>query len=413
VDNSREVQKMKRLIVAGCGLLLIVGIVGWAALWHKSSVRVFNGHIMGESGNQFAKIEAKRNQIDLDKCDNIGRPEKRHFCDELVQVTDGFEQAHSDESYITFGRPSRRQSLTYGAADHIHAEFDEGGTLVKLIVEHVGEQDERMYHVRRGVFKALLKDLTAQFGTPSSVQDPTEKHSHPTAVWFISPHTEITFEGSDFGDGIVEYRYVEKSPEVANQAVQYAASTPLAPSSSPVPAAGTTASATLASQQIHSGPEDPRLALIIKALNRPDSPRTEHVPIPEQLWKDLGVTPTEEARKGDARALMLSGVQPTELLVEDLDPDFCGSGSGCPWSIYGLRGEVVKDGRASLKYQILLQSQGGVYVLDSAANGYRDLLIDGGAGGSVLKFNGTSYVVAECFSHGYKKVDVVQLTNCQ
>jgi hypothetical protein len=216
---------MKRLIVAGCGALLVAGIVGGMVLWRSSGVRVFNGHTMGESGNDFAKIEAKNNQIDLDKCDDIGRPEKRHFCDELVEITDDFEKAHSDQSYITFGRPSRRQSLTYGAADHIHAEFDENGRLVKLTVEHVGKQDERLYHERRGVYKAVLKDMTAQFGTPSSVQEPAEKHSHPTASWFISPHTEITFEGSDFGDGTVKYSYVERSPEAAKQAIEQAAIT--------------------------------------------------------------------------------------------------------------------------------------------------------------------------------------------
>jgi hypothetical protein len=44
--------------------------------------------------------------------------------------------------------------------------------------------------------------------------------THPTASWFISPHTEISFEGSDFGDGTVEYIYVERSPEAAKEAIE-------------------------------------------------------------------------------------------------------------------------------------------------------------------------------------------------
>lgn len=154
-----------------------------------------------------------------------------------------------------------------------------------------------------------------------------------------------------------------------------------------------------------------RLKPITETLQRPYTLLPE-VPIPERLWEDLGVTPNREQMKESANALMLSGGQLPELLVEGLDHDFCGSGSGCPWSIYGLRGQGTKDGRVSLKYRALLKDQGGVYVLTRATNGYRDLLIDGGYGGSVLKFNGTSYVVTECFSHDYKKLDVVQLTNC-
>jgi hypothetical protein len=105
-------------------------------------------------------------------------------------------------------------------------------------VEHVGKQDERLYHERRGVYKAVLEDMTAQFGTSSSVREPDEKTSHPTASWFISPHTEITFEGSDFGDGTVEYTYVEKSPEAAKEAIEHAVLKPVAPAPSPAPAVG-------------------------------------------------------------------------------------------------------------------------------------------------------------------------------
>lgn len=156
----------------------------------------------------------------------------------------------------------------------------------------------------------------------------------------------------------------------------------------------------------------PWLKSITEVLQRPYTPLPE-VPIPEQLWKDVGITPTNEERKGNANSLRLSDGRLPELLVEDTNPDFCGSGSGCPWSIYGLRSEVTSDGRASLKYKSLLESQGGVYVLDSVTNGYRDLLIDGGYGGDVLKFDGTSYKVNECFSHDYKKLDDIHPSDCE
>ncbi len=155
-----------------------------------------------------------------------------------------------------------------------------------------------------------------------------------------------------------------------------------------------------------------QLKSIADVLQRPYVPLPE-VPIPEQLWKDRRVAPTDQERKATASVLTLSNGQLPELLVEDADQDACGSGGGCPWSIYGLRRERSKDGSVSITYKTLLQSQGGVYVLDTVTNGYRDLLIDGGAGGSVLKFNDTSYVETQCFSHEYKTHDDVQLTNCQ
>jgi rod shape-determining protein MreB len=156
----------------------------------------------------------------------------------------------------------------------------------------------------------------------------------------------------------------------------------------------------------------PWLKSITEVLQRPYTPLPE-VPIPEQLWRDVGITPTNEERKGNANSLRLSDGQLPELLVEDTNPDFCGSGSGCPWSIYGLRSEVTRDGRVSLKYKSLLESQGGVYVLDSVTNSYRDLLIDGGYGGDVLKFDGTLYKVTECFSHDYKKLDDIHPSDCR
>lgn len=80
---------MRRLIIAVCGLLLVAGIVGGVILSHSSSVSTVNGHVLGESVAGFVKIEAKLSKIDIDKCDDIGRPEKRELCDELVEVSEG------------------------------------------------------------------------------------------------------------------------------------------------------------------------------------------------------------------------------------------------------------------------------------------------------------------------------------
>jgi hypothetical protein len=303
---------------------------------------------------------------------------------------------------MTFGRPSRRQNLTYGEIGHIHAEFDRSGRLVVLTVEHVGKQDKRLYRERRGAYKAVLEDMTAKFGPPSSIQEDARNDSHPVASWFISPHTEITFEGSNFGDGVVQYSYVERA-SVADTKDQ-----PNMPT--PAPAVGATTAALPASPQTDPD-KAARLKSITETLQRPYTPYPE-VPIPEQLWKDLGVAPTDTERKASANALRLSNGPLPELLVENSDPDVCGS-SGCPWRIQGPQSEVNKDGKVAPKYKTLLESHGAVYVLDSVTNGYRDLLIDGGDGTAIMKYDGTLYKAAECFSRGHNNLDDIRPSDCQ
>jgi ankyrin repeat protein len=146
--------------------------------------------------------------------------------------------------------------------------------------------------------------------------------------------------------------------------------------------------------------------------------RTYHnadVPIPEQFWSDIGIKPTAEVRKySSAQALNLSSGEPPALAVEVYDPDLSGSG-GAPIGIYGLRSGVAKDGRAWRKYALLLNSYGGpqgVHILDSTTNGYADLLIDASSGGSIFKFDGTSYKETECFSHDYNTLDNFRFINC-
>src|ERR1700723_1840451 len=80
---------MKNSILGGSGLLLVAGIVGGVVLWHNSSVPMMNGHVLGENVASFVKIEAKLHKIDLDKCDDIGRPEKRQLCDDFVELLAG------------------------------------------------------------------------------------------------------------------------------------------------------------------------------------------------------------------------------------------------------------------------------------------------------------------------------------
>jgi TonB family protein len=131
------------------------------------------------------------------------------------------------------------------------------------------------------------------------------------------------------------------------------------------------------------------------------------------LWRDIGIAPTDEERVENAEALRLSGNQIPELLIRDTDPGACGSGSGCPWHVYGLRQGQSNSGATSLRYVPLLEGQGGVYVLAGMTNGYRDLLIDGGFGGSLLKFDGTTYETDQCFSHDYKSVENIRPTACR
>jgi ribosome biogenesis GTPase A len=157
----------------------------------------------------------------------------------------------------------------------------------------------------------------------------------------------------------------------------------------------------------------PRLESIIAILQRADS--QPEVSIPEQYWRDTGITPTDKERtETSATALRLSDSRVPELAVYDCNPDYSGS-SGCPMNIYGLRSEVIGDGRVSLKYKSLLEGPNGgsIHVLDSMTNSYRDLLVDGNWGASVLKFDGTLYKATECFSHDYKKLDDIHPSDCQ
>jgi hypothetical protein len=165
-------------------------------------------------------------------------------------------------------------------------------------------------------------------------------------------------------------------------------------------------------EEQHDQDRAAQLKLITEILRRND-PKPE-IPIPDQYWRDVGITPTDEQRKQSANALTLSNSQAPELLVENIDPDGCGS-SGCTMNIYGLRSTAAQGSKSSFQYKLLLESHGGpdgVHILDSTTNGYRDLLIDGNYGASLLKFNGTSYEERECFSHEHNDSSHINSIKC-
>jgi hypothetical protein len=154
------------------------------------------------------------------------------------------------------------------------------------------------------------------------------------------------------------------------------------------------------------------LRLVIEVLHRDDPKPT--IPIPEQYWHDTGITPTDAEKTESAKALSLSDSQTPELLVENQNPDLCGSG-GCPMNIYGLRNINAGESGVSRQYKPLLESHGGAdgfHVLDTMTNGYADLLIDGSDAASVFKFDGAQYKEAECFSHDHNGLDNIQSVKC-
>jgi len=186
---------MKSLIVAVCGLLLIGAVAVGVLLWHNSGLRVFHDHIMGESTTEFAHIEAKLNKIDLDKCDYIGRPEKRDLCDQLVELAGG-----------------KRDFIKLKDAEGQFVGTLKGGTLEngKLFRLMVG--DTRRYEL-------ALKELTEKFGPPHKTGEYKtsrwDARGDPVAEWFVKPHTVVALQGFAFspdnGSGI-HYTYVDNAP---------------------------------------------------------------------------------------------------------------------------------------------------------------------------------------------------------
>lgn len=173
-----------------------------------------------------------------------------------------------------------------------------------------------------------------------------------------------------------------------------------------------TASSQLTSTQNTDSDLKARLLSIADILRRND-PKPD-IPIPQQYWHDAGIVPTAAEKSETAKTLRLSNSQVPELLVEDLDPDVCGS-SGCPLNIYGLRTTVAQDGGTVRQYKLLIEGHGGpdsFHILDTMTNGYRDLVVDGSYEVSVLKFDGQLYKETECFSHDFKTVDNLQPVKC-
>lgn len=80
---------MKRTFVISGVLPIVLAVAGFALWQHNRTVFgggfTVSGHHMGEPPADFAKIEAKRYNINLDDCDGIGRVAKREVCDELVK----------------------------------------------------------------------------------------------------------------------------------------------------------------------------------------------------------------------------------------------------------------------------------------------------------------------------------------
>jgi hypothetical protein len=158
--------------------------------------------------------------------------------------------------------------------------------------------------------------------------------------------------------------------------------------------------------------ENPLAAI---ATNLKTTRPLSEISIPELLWSDLRIAPTDPARKySHAFAMQLTNSQIPELLLQIYDPEFSGS-AGSPIAVYERQPEAERGEKNSFHYRLLLNSvggPGGVHILDSTTNGYKDLLIDGSDGGSELKFDGTTYKEAECFSHDHNNTNNIRLAQC-
>src|SRR5260370_9780675 len=87
---------MKTKIILGVVSVLVVGAGAIGYMVHTGGIPgvigsdgfTVCGHRMGESTAEFARIEAKRYQMNLDDCDAIGPEAKRYVCYSLVKYPD-------------------------------------------------------------------------------------------------------------------------------------------------------------------------------------------------------------------------------------------------------------------------------------------------------------------------------------